>query len=131
MSDTRTLLNRISALRQRLENGGSPDAPAKRLPALAATLSMGARQDALFDSSLRQLTDTPEGGPLPTQLTARARRLLDRSKDLVAQLRKLASAIETQPCLAQAAVPATEGAPHPCEDGGPLAVLFRETAAMA
>src|SRR5438093_2115323 len=92
MSDTRCLLERITALRQRLtqaqgmlQEAGAPAAnliAAPKAPNLAERLeeqvNAGARVQALLDGSLRQIAGVLAGedGIRPTQLTARARRLL-------------------------------------------------------
>src|SRR5262249_46005259 len=103
MSETQLLLSKIAALRQRLEQakGLADDAGSlleketnpDRLRQLERQVASGARQNALLDGSLRQLSgvaQTSETVVLPTQLTARASRLLRRGRELLAQLRTLA-----------------------------------------
>src|SRR5262249_55458157 len=75
---------------------------------------------ALLDASIRQLADT-EAAPaavFPTQLTARARRVIERGRELLARLRPLADHLENE----------APSPPHPAAD--PLARLYRATAAM-
>jgi HD-GYP domain-containing protein (c-di-GMP phosphodiesterase class II) len=131
MSDTRALLGKIAALRQRLEQAQglardvgadaallpatNPD-PAGRVRRLELHVADGTRHHFLLDNSLRQLPPE-EGGPrpetvLPTRLTARASRLLRRGQDLLRQLRTL----HNQPLLG--------------DDADPLAVRYRDTAAL-
>src|SRR5262245_9450746 len=104
MSDTRALLSKISALKQRLEQvpplpgewPPGPHAPDKddRLRRLEGELSAGAVYGALLDGNFRklqkQLDGTEESVRLPAQLTARARRLLLLGGDLLSQLREQA-----------------------------------------
>ncbi|HTK75682.1 MAG TPA: HD domain-containing phosphohydrolase [Gemmataceae bacterium] len=106
MSDTRVLLQRITALRQRLNQaqGMLQEAGAAAAHLLAAPKSpnltekleeqvtAGARVQALLDGSLRQIAGVLDGedGVRPTQLTTRVRRLLERGRDLVQRLRSLA-----------------------------------------
>ncbi|HYT93249.1 MAG TPA: HD domain-containing protein, partial [Gemmataceae bacterium] len=131
MSETQVLLSKIAALRQRLEqaqklvsDAGSTaaalldrDAPTTDAVAvLERKGAAGARQNAMLDSVLRQLPGNDgasESAMLPAQLTTRAARLLKRSRELLAQLRGLGD----DPLLQH-------------DEGDPLAVLHRETAAM-
>jgi HD-GYP domain-containing protein (c-di-GMP phosphodiesterase class II) len=131
MSDTQGLLNKIAALRQRLEQAqglvrdvGSAAAAlpedesrfSGRVQLLEQSLTRGALHNVLLDSSLRQL---PAGGQvgqleiMPTQLTARASRLVKRGQDLLKRLRDLA-----RDPLLQA------------DEASPLAGRYRETVAM-
>jgi HD-GYP domain-containing protein (c-di-GMP phosphodiesterase class II) len=135
MTDTRVLLSRIAALRQRMElahgkreprPADSPD-PVERLEGQVAA---GHRHSALLDGSFRQLheaDDSPEAPGLPIQLTARARRLLLTGQGLLSQLRSLAEAFPS------------ETKPDPCPPLGhwlgidpaePLGGRYRETVAM-
>src|SRR5262245_27272035 len=106
MSDTRGLLQRITALRQRLnqaqgmlQEAGATAAnllAAPKAPDLAEKLeeqvAAGARVQALLDGSLRQIAGVLDGeaGIRPTQLTTRVRRLLERGRELLHRLRSLA-----------------------------------------
>jgi HD-GYP domain-containing protein (c-di-GMP phosphodiesterase class II) len=131
MSETQVLLSKIAALRQRLEQAqgllsdagstaasllerGSPTTDAVGL--LERKVAAGARQNGLLDGVLRQLPGNDgasESVTLPAQLTARAARLLKRSRELLAQLRALGD----EPLLQH-------------EEGDPLAALYRETTAL-
>src|SRR5437870_1760277 len=130
MSDAQTLLSKIAALRQHLEQvqglareagsavqsleGGAAD----RLGRLERQVAEGARQTHFLGEAVRQLSDEkthPDGElPLPRQLTARARRVLTRGRELLAQLRPLAD----EPLLQKAGHEA-------------LAAVYREAVAMA
>jgi HD-GYP domain-containing protein (c-di-GMP phosphodiesterase class II) len=128
VSETQVLLSKIAALRQRLEqaqglatDAGSAAASLLETQAPAADpvcglerkVAAGAQQNALIETSLRALTSAPgDGHALPTQLTARAGRVLKQCRDLVGQLRALAD----EPLLQDAA--------HP------LSAYYRDTAAM-
>jgi HD-GYP domain-containing protein (c-di-GMP phosphodiesterase class II) len=117
MKDTQELLSKIAALRQQLEQarGTGPARGTGRLWRLEGQVAAGARHSHLLDGALRQLPATPDEAPtLPRQLTARAHRLLLRGRDLLDQLRRMAD----EPHLAP-------------ESADPLAVHYRETAAMA
>jgi HD-GYP domain-containing protein (c-di-GMP phosphodiesterase class II) len=108
MSETQVLLSRIVALRQRLEQvqglareagaaaagllGSCEVAGPARLLDLEARVAKGGEQARQLDASVRPLTTPFEEHPstLPTQLTVRARRALERGRDLLAVLRELA-----------------------------------------
>jgi hypothetical protein len=132
-SETQVLLTKISALRQRLEQAqglateaGSAvaalagDQATGRLRNLERQVASGFEHNAWLDGALRQLEDTagppPESRSMPAQLTVRARRILERSRELLGQVRSLADEVEGPA--------ATGGA------GDPALVLYRETAAM-
>jgi HD-GYP domain-containing protein (c-di-GMP phosphodiesterase class II) len=109
MIETQALLTKIAALKQRLEQaqglvtdassvaaslvpqGGDGTDTANRL---RHEVARGFRHNALLESTLRQLPASepasPEEMKLPTQLTARASRLLWRGQELLVQLRTLA-----------------------------------------
>lgn len=102
MSDTRVLLSKIAALRQRLEKmpdaGGEPawvgtDALPAGARQIEGRLASAVRYGALLDGSFRQLADAPtalgELAALPARLTARAHRLLQVGRGLLGQLRIL------------------------------------------
>jgi hypothetical protein len=107
MSDTRALLSRITDLRRRLAQAqgllleagavasAAHDAPAGTDLAerLERDVLAGGRVQQLLDGSLRQIAGALRGDDSvrPTQLTARARRLLERARDLVGRLKPLAS----------------------------------------
>src|SRR5262249_24427410 len=107
MSDTQMLLSKISALRQRLEQaqGLAREAGAavaglvetdggERLARLERQSAAGSDNAALFDGVLRQLVEAPPPGgeatAMPARLTARARRILERGRELLLALRSLA-----------------------------------------
>jgi HD-GYP domain-containing protein (c-di-GMP phosphodiesterase class II) len=131
MSDTQVLLSKISALRQRLEQAqglvteaGSAVAElagdAGRLRNLERQVAAGSEHNAQLDGVLRQVEDTTgpavEARILPTQLTVRARRVLERSQELLERVRNLADESERGGAAGGR--------------GGPLLRLHRETAAM-
>lgn len=128
MSDTRTVLTKIAALRQRLEQtpglvrpgcpeGEALDGPA-RLRLLEEHVAEGKRHTRLLDEALRKLAGTPAAEPgLPTHLTARARGLLQQGHQLLGQLKALASDLDLSA--------ETDGA------ADPLIAHYRATVAMA
>jgi hypothetical protein len=114
MTDTQMLLGKIAALRQRLDqaqglarDAGSaaaalaegPSEDASRIWRLERRVASGGMDAALLDGSLRQLTEVvlgePESGRMPQQLTARARRVLEQSHQLLGQLRGLANQLDS------------------------------------
>jgi len=132
MSDTQVLLGKITALRLRLQQAqglaheaGSAvvsllrdtDNPDQKPAALERQAAVISECDWLLDDALKQLpsgaaheSETPQ---MPTQLTARARRVLERGRELVGRLRTLAEGLD---------LPSASD---------PLAQLHRETMAMA
>jgi HD-GYP domain-containing protein (c-di-GMP phosphodiesterase class II) len=115
MTDTQVLLGKIAALRQRLEQAqGLAREAGSAVAALTEDIQgergrtwrlerrvAAAAEDAfVLDGSLRQLAEVATGaGPattLPHQLTARARRVLERAGELLDQLRSLADQFEAQ-----------------------------------
>lgn len=137
MTDTRVLLNRISSLRQRLEQRPAPAAetPAEapdRVRRLERQVEAGTRHASLVDGSFRQLDEAKAAGDgfaLPQQLTSRARRLLLTGQQLLAGLRTLADVFRLEPRLAGSEVSAL-GVWVGIDYADPLAVRYRETAAM-
>jgi hypothetical protein len=132
MTETQALLGKIAALRQRLEqarglaeDAGSaaaallevgPDRP-DPVGALRRKVALGNQSAALLDRALRPLpgaAGAAETEEVPDHLTARARRLVPRLRDVLAHLRGLAD----EPLL------------HDGEDD-PAAALLRETTALA
>jgi hypothetical protein len=131
MSETYELLGKIRALRENLEQAqglagavatavaeappGDADA-APRLRTLHDRVAAGFEQHALLDGTLRQLaavnTPADEAPAMPTLLTSRARRILERGRELLTRLRALAE----------------DFADGPAAD--PLAGFYRETVAM-
>jgi hypothetical protein len=129
MSDTRTLLNKITAFRQRLES--MPRLIADSVPntglevgtpeqKLLSHVAAGSRTQAILEQSIRHLGETTAPPAIPTNLTARARRVLSDAQEIIVCLRRLAD----DPHLA--------GPPSSGEEAetDPLAIYFRETAAM-
>ncbi len=134
MSDTQLLLSKITALRQRLEQaqglvreagaavaGLNGEDGGGRVSLLQARVAEGGEHNALLDGAVRQVAAAvgagDEGPPLPAHLTARARRLLERGRALLGQLRGLADFFG-------------EGRADRPEDE-PLARFYRDTALMA
>ena len=128
MTDTQELLTKIVALRQRLEqaqglaiDAGSVAASLMKegdaVAALRRKVNAGASQNLLLDTSVRQFPGlaarTDDSPSMPSQLTARASRLLRRAYDLLGQLRALVDNALLQPTT-----------------DDPLAQLHRETASM-
>ena len=116
MSETRTLLAKISALRQRLEQvQGSADEARSAATALLdglgdepadgvsfeSALRSAADQDAALDVALRPVVGAATATPHPRRLTARARRVLEQGRDLLGSLRGLADtfAVPDAPAL--------------------------------
>ena len=141
MSETRILLGKIQALRQRLEQAQGLANEARSAAAALVEETTAASQgllsferrvaedvehDSHFDRVIRPLTG-PAGGDeprsLPRQLTSRARRVLERGRDLLLRLRQLADAFETT---------GTEGtADAPLFDRHePLTRLYRESVSL-
>jgi hypothetical protein len=99
MSETRALLAKISALRQRLEQAQGLVNEARS--AAAAILTEGGEldkavkaasdHDLAMDAALFAVAGQP-GGRTPKQVSSRARRILERGKELLEQLRGLAEA---------------------------------------
>jgi len=131
MTDTRALLNKLSAFRERLESmprlipeavplsQAAPGVTAEE--SLPNKLAAGSRTQAILEHSIRQLSDElPLPQPVPTQLIPKAKRILAEARELIECLRKLAD----DPLLAG----------PPPEQGNieadPLAIYYRETAAM-
>lgn len=130
MSDTQQLLMKIAALRQRLEQtpgltkGAVTPGPgndgASELRWLQRQGAAGAQHDQLLDRTLRPLAEENaargEGKVLPTQLTVRARRVLERGQRLLGRLRELADNLDLSTAT---------------KDEDPLCHHFREAATMA
>ncbi len=141
MSETRVLLGKIQALRQRLEQAQGlaneartaaaalveeTAAAGRRLVSFERLVEEGDEHDNHVDRVIRPLTGPAGGdGPLllPRQLTSRARRVLERGRELLLRLRQLADAFEqSQP---DEAVASALFSRH-----DPLAKLYRETVAL-
>jgi HD-GYP domain-containing protein (c-di-GMP phosphodiesterase class II) len=138
MSETGELLGKIAALRQRLDQAQdlateAGKAAATLLDERAGTLERlqqnvvaGSEHDARLDHALRVVTGPLSvAGPLPRQLTSRARRVLERGRDLLYRLRPLADCFALDPDAEPQEGPAMQ-----LERGHPLARLYRDTAAL-
>jgi hypothetical protein len=116
MSDTRELLQKIAALRLRLDQaqGLAQDVltvgPRQATGALDEKVQRGHWHHALLDGALRPFEKSGPA-PLPQRLTYRAAKVIHAARDLLAQLRALAE----DPLLARG-------------DDDPLAHMHRETA---
>jgi HD-GYP domain-containing protein (c-di-GMP phosphodiesterase class II) len=130
MSDTRTLLQKIQAFRQRLD--ALPRLVADPISILPVSnqseelrihekVVAGSLTQAVLEQSIRTLGAAEVAQPVaPKQLTARARRMIADSSELIRSLRQLAD----DPLLA--------GPPpgQSNDETDPLAIWFRETAAL-
>ncbi len=129
MQDSQGLLEKITALRQRLEQArGLVDdagaAVASLVPGVAdpwgqeltTRVRAGGQVDTWLDTSLRRLVGMTAAEALPTQLTARTRRLLERGRELLSRLRKLGDELDQL---------------QPADGDEPLAAWYRATVAMA
>lgn len=121
MSETRTLLAKISALRQRLEQAQSLVSEARAAaamlsdePALPAAVHTATEHDLAVDAVVRSLVSTTQVERAPQLLSSRARRVLERGHDLLTQVRNLADSFLPE-----------EGPPS-----SPLTFLYRETVTM-
>lgn len=132
MSETQSLLGKIAALRQRLEqaqklaseaNNAARDLfGAPTVAVLERRAADGAEHDAALDGAVHAVAPCIEPPPLPQQLTMRARRVLERGRDLLTRLREISDAF---------ASPIEEAGPTVLFDrADPLTMLYRETAAM-
>ena len=140
MSETRVLLVKIQTLRQRLEQAqGMANEARSAAAALVEDTGAGGRNlvsfehlieeagehDTQLDRILRPVIGPVSGAevqPLPRQLTARARRSLERGRDLLLRLRQLADAFD----LAEG----NEPSPPLFGRRDPLAKLYRETVSL-
>lgn len=129
MSDTRALLSRISAFRQRLES----------TPPLTPALSSGTAPDAVADRvaafgkspewlghSLRLITGPDTDEPLPPRLTARARRLLEEAQELVATQKRLTQ----DPTMVALAETRPVAPDRPVPEAEPVVTYHRATVAL-
>jgi HD domain len=132
MTETQALLGRIAALRQRLEQAQKLASEASTvatellgvppLTALERQAYAGGEHDALLDGVVWGMTPRLDLPPLPRQLTMRARRVLQRGRDLLTRLRQISDAFASP-----------LDAPNPAvlfARSDPLTALYRETAAM-
>jgi HD-GYP domain-containing protein (c-di-GMP phosphodiesterase class II) len=126
MSETQLLLGRIAALRKRLSESVVSNAAPLQLAEAVRQAEDDAAHDALVDATVRPATAAGEPVPetRPRQVTARARRVLERGRDLLGKLRALSDAF---PYAAAEDDAASDGV---LDRNHPLAMLYRETAAM-
>ncbi|MHB1425995.1 MAG: HD-GYP domain-containing protein, partial [Gemmataceae bacterium] len=139
MSETQVLLGKIQALRQRLEQAQGLANEARSAAAALVEETVGGRpllaferlveesdeHDAQLDRLVQPLTEQlrdDDVPALPRQLTSRARRALERGRDLLQGLRQLADAFERSED--------SESSPPLFERRDPLAKLYRETIAL-
>src|SRR5262249_51234829 len=108
MVETRTLLGKIAALRQRLDQAqglvkeagsaavamlSEQTGPPERVSSLEQQVATGEEHDVHLAALLRPITAlVEERQPLPRQITSRGRRTLERGRTLLHELRELASA---------------------------------------
>jgi HD domain len=95
MSDTKELLQKIAALRQRLGPIAAPpaDAGGVRTDSAHAALDkveQGGLHNRLIDRALRPLDPAIQTAPLPVRLTASGARMLVKGRDLLQALRAVA-----------------------------------------
>jgi HD-GYP domain-containing protein (c-di-GMP phosphodiesterase class II) len=139
MSETQILLGKIAALRQRLEQAsglareatnaaaalaGDAVGHAVEVQKLERQTTVAAEHDTQLDIVVRPLGAATEAPALPRLVTSRARRVLERGRELLSQLRALDDAF---------ASPDAEEGPAPAPllpRGEPLARLYRETLAI-
>jgi HD-GYP domain-containing protein (c-di-GMP phosphodiesterase class II) len=122
MADSRELLQRISALRHRLDQAQSllrepektaPNAGAAAAEKLQDKVRVGAWHHHLLDAALRPLADHNAPATMPARLTLRALRILEKGKELVHDLKALADDTLLKD-----------------DEQGPLARLHAQTVAM-
>jgi HD-GYP domain-containing protein (c-di-GMP phosphodiesterase class II) len=126
MSETQMLLGRIAALRKRLSESVVSNAASLQLAEAVRQADEGAAHDLLVDAAVRPATAPAEPVPetRPRQVTARARRVLERGRDLLGTLRALSDIFPFAAGEEDSAVDGVFDRNHP------LAMLYRETAAM-
>ncbi len=136
MSETKMVLARITALRQRLEQGRAlaqrTAAAATEVapPWLAGTIHAEGEHDRLVDQAVAPVTGLPTAAsPSVRQLTLRARRVLELGCGLLSQLRSLGGAFA--PPYPEPAEPGTPASAYLFDFSDPLAHWYRETAAIA
>src|SRR5215510_3939729 len=122
MSDAKELMQKIASLRLRLDQAqalmreaGAATAPTQSgdaVTALEQKVQRGGWHNALLDGALRA-AEGADKPALPSRLTLRAARLVQRARDLLQQLKALAD----DPML-------------PKDQNHPLAELHRTTASM-
>jgi HD-GYP domain-containing protein (c-di-GMP phosphodiesterase class II) len=98
MPDTPSLLERIGALRRRLDLAATGDAAPIESPSageslvlLEQKLATSREHGHIVETAVRQLVEEKFQGPLPSRLTNRARRLLERGRELLTRLDALSA----------------------------------------
>ena len=137
MSETQTLLGKIAALRQRLAQAqglaqeagtaavtlaGEDPEPLARLLNFERQVVAGTEADVELAGLVRIFAE-PDANPLPKQLTARARRLLERGQELLGKLKALSDVFTPSPTNQLAAELILER-------DDPLSRYHRETTAL-
>ena len=114
MSETPALLGKIAALRQRLAQAeglaqeagtaavalaAEDPAPLARLLGFERQVAAGTQHDLELEKALRSVARAPATAPppLPRQLTSRARKVLERGQELLAQLKRLGDVLAPPP----------------------------------
>jgi HD-GYP domain-containing protein (c-di-GMP phosphodiesterase class II) len=135
MTDGQTLLKRIAALRQQLEDtqgaglqtsSANEPAEAARIRRLEQQISLGSEEISLLNSSLRQLSPTApivDATALPKQFTSRARQALEHSRRLLDRLRRLADEFSSGSTGEDASTSAAD-------ESSPFTNRYNETTAM-
>ncbi len=95
MTDTKELLQRISALRMRLNQGAEAAAPIA-MRSLEEKVKRGAEQHSLIEGTLRSAEPSAPAAPALLRLTGRGARVLRKGRDLLLALRKIADNAEFQ-----------------------------------
>ncbi len=121
MSETRVLLSKISALRQRLEQAqglvnearSAATAILSESGNLHEVVKAAGDHDLVMDTALASVAG-PAGTRGPRQLSSRARRVLERGKELLDQLRGLAEQVT----------------PEDNSQSSPFQLLYRDTVWM-
>jgi hypothetical protein len=115
MSETQVLLAKITALRQRLEQAqGLASEARSAAQALEQAVASGGEHDRLVDVAVRPATGHPAESVAPPPLSARARRVLERGRELLGSLRNLADDFD----------------PDEDAEPGPLVPLYRDTVSL-
>lgn len=142
MSEIQTILERITALRQRLEKSrslshqmaaqGSEQAPdwlTCPSQVVAQRVEDEGEHDLVVDRTVQPVTGAIlPPAPVARQLTARARRVLEQSRSLLGQLRAIADAFA--PPYPEPAEPGTPASDYLFDFSHPLARRYRQTVAI-
>jgi response regulator RpfG family c-di-GMP phosphodiesterase len=103
MTDTKELLQRIAALRQRLNQTAEPTLPTRALTSAADPLRVieerihkGAHQSAMIDRTIQAAEPSAASVPSLVKLTARGARLLRHGREMLQALRKVSEHAEFQ-----------------------------------